>query len=34
MGIEVLYAIGLFNLVGLTIAIYEEMTGNHIGHWS
>ena len=35
MGIELaMYAIGAFNLVGLSIALYEELNGNHIGTWS
>ena len=34
MGIELaMYAIGAFNLLGLTIALVEELRGNHIGHW-
>lgn len=32
--IALLISIGLFNLIGLTIALIDELRGNHIGHWS
>ena len=28
-----MYAIALFNLIGLSIALYEELNGKHIGTW-
>ena len=34
MLLALLGSIGLFNLIGLTIALVEELRGNHIGHWS
>ena len=32
--IALMITIGAFNLIGLTIALVEELRGNHIGHWS
>ena len=35
MDIELaMYGIAIFNLIGLSIALIEELKGNHIGHWN